>query len=394
MQATLVLMLGVAALGAGPYHVAGEPAPLPASIAPAMHPDPMMMAHGVGIGAKVPPPYVYHHPKTNLFRNPVFHHPLYHHPAYHAAYYPPSIHHPQGEPNWGFWNHCRLKHGTGDLFPHVEYYPENHGHYYFRPHNFEGLMLQSRVVSLIGGDPQNPYDNRFVDEIFTDLGYGPEAIPLPEEEVEVEETGDEQPAPQPADEAAPDEDAADDQSSLPQPLEGRPSRDVPASPAAAANVGQPAPQDAAPEGSEATRNDQVSAWESNGVRLRLPVSQSEEERAAVETSSLSSRLQVAPPEQRRGVVAAAEASLTTATESPQGTAAAEGAAVRQAESPQSPGSRQPTANSSPTRPIPVQAEPGPEAVPLSFAPSGPAAAPRAEPTLRQRSLLERLLGEK
>ncbi len=53
-----------------------------------------------------------------------------------------------------------------EMFPHYEYQAPHGGAYYFRPYMAEHTGPQSDVVGGWGGDPANPYDNRFLQAIY------------------------------------------------------------------------------------------------------------------------------------------------------------------------------------------------------------------------------------
>lgn len=47
-----------------------------------------------------------------------------------------------------------------NMFPHYAYYPQYHGHYYFRPYNYTTLFQQQDWAAAAGIDPRNPYSNK------------------------------------------------------------------------------------------------------------------------------------------------------------------------------------------------------------------------------------------
>ncbi len=47
-----------------------------------------------------------------------------------------------------------------DLYPHYAYYPQHHGHYYFRPYNYQTIFEHQQWATCAGLDPRNPYSNK------------------------------------------------------------------------------------------------------------------------------------------------------------------------------------------------------------------------------------------
>lgn len=53
-----------------------------------------------------------------------------------------------------------------DMIPHYAYYPKYHGHYYFRPYNYQTIFQQQQWAAAAGLDPRNPYSNKIFDCVF------------------------------------------------------------------------------------------------------------------------------------------------------------------------------------------------------------------------------------
>lgn len=53
-----------------------------------------------------------------------------------------------------------------DMIPHYAYYPKYHGHYYFRPYNYNTIFQQQQWAAAAGLDPRNPYSNKIFDCVF------------------------------------------------------------------------------------------------------------------------------------------------------------------------------------------------------------------------------------
>lgn len=73
------------------------------------------------------------------------------------------------------WSHA---HTTGDLYPHYPYFPQDHGHYYFRPYNAVHVDLHRSQVMGLGGDPRAPYSVSMFDRIYD--AYYQQYPPMPE----------------------------------------------------------------------------------------------------------------------------------------------------------------------------------------------------------------------
>ena len=57
-------------------------------------------------------------------------------------------------------------HPLRDMTPHQEYFPPNHGYYYFRPYNSEHIYDQQSWANEWNHDPRHPYTNRFFQGIY------------------------------------------------------------------------------------------------------------------------------------------------------------------------------------------------------------------------------------
>ena len=62
---------------------------------------------------------------------------------------------------------CR---STCDMVPHVPYFPEYHGNYYFRPYSYHHVLMQQEIVKSWGGDPRHPYANDLFKKIYQETG--------------------------------------------------------------------------------------------------------------------------------------------------------------------------------------------------------------------------------
>lgn len=69
---------------------------------------------------------------------------------------------------------------TCDMYPHFPYPPMFHGYYYFRPYNYDNILRQQQVVSMWGGNPQQPYSIKMFDQY--DQSFQPSFEP-PQDEV-------------------------------------------------------------------------------------------------------------------------------------------------------------------------------------------------------------------
>lgn len=57
---------------------------------------------------------------------------------------------------------------TGDMHQHYAYYPQYHGHYYFRPYNYTTVLEQKELIVAMGGDHSRPYSVEMFDNIYSD----------------------------------------------------------------------------------------------------------------------------------------------------------------------------------------------------------------------------------
>ena len=62
---------------------------------------------------------------------------------------------------------CR---STCDMIPHIPYFPEYHGNYYFRPYSYHHVLMQKEIVKSWGGDPRHPYANDLFKKIYEETG--------------------------------------------------------------------------------------------------------------------------------------------------------------------------------------------------------------------------------
>lgn len=62
--------------------------------------------------------------------------------------------------------HCR---STCNLLGHIEYFPEAHGNYYFRPYTFTRLLQQQDQAARMGINPALPYSNELYDKIYAEF---------------------------------------------------------------------------------------------------------------------------------------------------------------------------------------------------------------------------------
>ncbi len=68
----------------------------------------------------------------------------------------------------------------GDLYPHYAYFPQYHGHYYFRPYNYTTVLEQQQWATCAGLDPRNPYSNKVFECVLVDFvqRYGVASAPV------------------------------------------------------------------------------------------------------------------------------------------------------------------------------------------------------------------------
>lgn len=92
---------------------------------------------------------------------------------------PPWVRPYDEDPNLrNFWYHTepRLKHGkvphccsTCNLLPHIEYFPEAHANFYFRPYTFTRLLQQQDQAARMGINPALPYSNEIYDKVYAEF---------------------------------------------------------------------------------------------------------------------------------------------------------------------------------------------------------------------------------
>ena len=51
----------------------------------------------------------------------------------------------------------------------LEYWPTEHGYYYFRPYNLVHVRDQREIARSWGEDPRNPYDHKVFDRVYDAL---------------------------------------------------------------------------------------------------------------------------------------------------------------------------------------------------------------------------------
>jgi len=92
---------------------------------------------------------------------------------------PPWVRPYDEDPNLrNFWYHTepRLKHGkvphccsTCNLLPHIEYFPEAHANFYFRPYTFTRLLQQQDQAARMGINPALPYSNELYEKVYAEF---------------------------------------------------------------------------------------------------------------------------------------------------------------------------------------------------------------------------------
>lgn len=68
----------------------------------------------------------------------------------------------------GYWTgscFCRC-HSTCNMPPRIQYFPEAHGNYYFRPYNHAHIWRQQAIAVSWGADPRNPYSNEIFEGVY------------------------------------------------------------------------------------------------------------------------------------------------------------------------------------------------------------------------------------
>ncbi len=75
---------------------------------------------------------------------------------------------------------CRKIPHPCNMFPHYAYYPQYHGHYYFRPYNYTTVFQQQQWAAAAGIDPRNPYSNKIFCMAMAgfEQNYRPENAPI------------------------------------------------------------------------------------------------------------------------------------------------------------------------------------------------------------------------
>lgn len=68
----------------------------------------------------------------------------------------------------GCWRCCVRS--TCDMVPHLWYYPENHGYYYFRPYCYTHVATQQEFIKSVEGDPHSPYADGLFERLYEEMG--------------------------------------------------------------------------------------------------------------------------------------------------------------------------------------------------------------------------------
>jgi hypothetical protein len=75
----------------------------------------------------------------------------------------PSIIHTCGPQSF----RCHFWFSPCDMYQRMPYWNKERGYYYFRPYHVAHTILQQeRSAGSWGADPRNPYDNRFLDDVY------------------------------------------------------------------------------------------------------------------------------------------------------------------------------------------------------------------------------------
>ncbi|MBS0265039.1 MAG: hypothetical protein JSS02_24120 [Planctomycetes bacterium] len=51
----------------------------------------------------------------------------------------------------------------------IEYFPVDHGYYYFRPYHMSHVKIQREIARSWGEDPRNPYDHKVFDRVYASI---------------------------------------------------------------------------------------------------------------------------------------------------------------------------------------------------------------------------------
>jgi hypothetical protein len=66
-------------------------------------------------------------------------------------------------PCYDFW------HPPCTMSQRIEYWPVDHGYYYFRPYHMSHVAQQREIARSWGEDPRNPYDHKVFDRVYATL---------------------------------------------------------------------------------------------------------------------------------------------------------------------------------------------------------------------------------
>ncbi len=104
---------------------------------------------------------------------------------------------------------CHFLFSPCDMHQHYPYWNKERGYYYFRPYHVAHVVMQQEKTAGWGQDARNPYDNRFLDDIYEEFAdeeavkskaRRPEPLPRTPGEPEMDEPStlpQDQPAPNP-----------------------------------------------------------------------------------------------------------------------------------------------------------------------------------------------------
>jgi hypothetical protein len=104
---------------------------------------------------------------------------------------------------------CHFLFSPCDMHQHYPYWNKERGYYYFRPYHVAHVVMQQEKATTWGQDARNPYDNRFLDNIYEEFAdeeavkakaRKTEPLPRTQGEPEMEEPKtlpEDRPAPQP-----------------------------------------------------------------------------------------------------------------------------------------------------------------------------------------------------
>lgn len=64
---------------------------------------------------------------------------------------------------------CHFLFSPCDMHQHYPYWNKERGYYYFRPYHVAHVVMQQEKTAGWGQDARNPYDNRFLDNIYEEF---------------------------------------------------------------------------------------------------------------------------------------------------------------------------------------------------------------------------------